>query len=372
MEILLVLEYYPPHLGGIEIVFKNLAEGLVERGHDVKVVTSRTGNTNKQETLNGVRLYRSPVIDKMDRYVFTATGIPKSIKHARDVDLIHTSTWTGSFPAWIGKTTTNTPSVMTVHEVFAPIWGYTDRNWLDRTLHKILEKSIYSLSFDRYTTVSKYTKDCLIDQGKDRQKIDVVYNGIDHELFDPDRVDKGWMKRELGLKDKFVYTYYGRPGFSKGVEYLVNAVPLIKERVPDSCLLLILGHKPEDRYQRVLELISDLGLDEHVRILDPVERGVLPQYVGGSDCVVVPSISEGFGFTAAEACELGVPVVATTAGSLPEVVSGRYELVEPRDPDAIAEAVIDVYNGDYDEKPKKKFRWDDAINEYIDIYEELV
>jgi glycosyltransferase involved in cell wall biosynthesis len=371
MNILFVLEYYPPHLGGIQVVFENLAERLAERGHDITVVTSRTGQTEMSENRNGVQISRSPVVDRVDRYTFTLSGIPKAIQHARQADVIHTSTWTGAVPGWIAKQITQTPSVMTVHEVFAPKWDDTDLGPVSARLHKLLEQGLYRLPFDHYTTVSEYTKRELTKQGKPEEEIDVIYNGIDTELFDPGTVDPNRMKKKLDLEDQFVYTYFGRPGPFKGVEYLVQAASGIHDQISDATLLLILSRHPQDRYEMVLELIRDLGIADHVTIIDPVERSELPQYVGGSDCVVVPSISEGFGFTAAEACALEVPVVATTAGSLPEVVSGTHRLVEPADPQSLTEGVLDIYHDGADNRSKRIFDWERAVDEYLAIYKKV-
>jgi glycosyltransferase involved in cell wall biosynthesis len=372
MKVTFVLEYYPPHLGGIQVVFKNLAERLADRGHDVTVVTARTPDTRRAEVRNGVSIRRSPVVGRLDRYTFTISGIPDAVVQCRQADIVHTSTWTGAVPGWLAKSITATPALMTVHEVFAPKWDETDMSLPSRLLHGKLEQALYSLSFDRYSVVSEYTKEQLVAQGKAAADIDVIYNGIDTDTFDPRRVEPDWMKTELGLEDQFVYTYFGRPGPFKGVEYLVRAVPRIRAEADDATLLLILSHEPQERYEALLETIDRLGIEDAVRVIDPVERSMLPQYVGGSDCVVVPSLSEGFGFTAAEACALDVPVVASNAASLPEVVSGAHRFVEPGNPNAIAEGVLDVRRGDHDVTPRRTFDWERAIDEYLETYESLL
>ena len=71
MKILIVTEYYWPHIGGVEIVFKNLAEGLIKRGHEVKVVTAQVPDTKAQENLNGVEIHRVKVPKFAARYFFT-------------------------------------------------------------------------------------------------------------------------------------------------------------------------------------------------------------------------------------------------------------------------------------------------------------
>jgi len=57
-----------------------------------------------------------------------------------------------------------------------------------------------------------------------------------------------------------------------------------------------------------------------------VSRSELPSYIAASDCIVVPSLSEGFGFAAAESCAMGKLIVASNVASLPEVVSGKFYL----------------------------------------------
>ena len=90
------------------------------------------------------------------------------------------------------------------------------------------------------------------------------------------------------------------------------------------------------------------------------------------NCVVVPSLSEGFGFTAAEACAMRKPVVACNVGSLPEVVSGKCVFVEPKKSESIADGVIKIYNGEYEQKPERLFKWSECIEKYISLYLEML
>lgn len=62
------------------------------------------------------------------------------------------------------------------------------------------------------------------------------------------------------------------------------------------------------------------------------------------------------------------PVVATDVGSLPEIVSGRYVLVEPGDPEAIAEGVEKVYKGEIEDKSEKIFSWGECVKGYLEVY----
>ena len=133
-----------------------------------------------------------------------------------------------------------------------------------------------------------------------------------------------------------------------------------------------MAREPRDRYENILKMISNSKIESKVVLLDPVPREELPDYIASSDCVVVPSLSEGFGFTAAEACAMGKPVVASNVSSLPEVVSGTYVLVEPRNPQAIAEGVEKIYKGEVKDSERKEFDWGECTGKYLEVYNRLL
>jgi D-inositol-3-phosphate glycosyltransferase len=373
LKVLFVSEYYLPHVGGAEVLFANLAEALAREGCDCHVVTSMLPNAKKYERIKGVKVHRVRVPRKGARYWFTFLSIPTVIMTARRVDLIHTTTYNAAFPAWLASKLLRKKAIITVHEVWRDMWvSLSEMNYLKAILHRILEKVIVGLPFDRTICVSKYTRDCLKSMGISDNRLKVIYNGIDNDLFAP-RQRKNRVREKLNLLEgEFAYLYYGRPGVSKGVEYLVRAVSLISEIVPNSKLLLILANDPRDRYENIKKMIKDLKIEGRVILLDPVRRTELPDYITASDCVVIPSLSEGFGFSAAEACALGKPIVASNVASIPEVVSGRCVLVEPGSPEAIAEGVEKVYKGEWQHSENRLFSWDECVDNYRRVYEQLL
>ncbi len=369
MNILFVLENYHPHIGGVEIVFKTLCEGLARSGHDITVVTHRPKGAKKKETLNRVRIHR---IDCMEnRYLFTLFCLPKVLELASRADIIHTTTFNAAPPAWLAGKIRGRPVVLTVHEVWIGKWNkLTDMGPIPATIHDILERIIYVPDFDRYICVSGSTKKQL-DAIKNRPKASVIYNGIDYHHFDRKRhlPASKKIRKTLGL-DSFTVLVYGRPGASKGIDYAIKAFPKVQKKVKDARLLLILSKDRDykERYLRIKKMVKGM---EGVILHDPVPWKDLPAYILASDCVVVPSLAEGFGFSAAESCALGQPVIASDTTSLPEVVSGRYALVPPRDPDKIAEAVITAATKGLKDHPKKTFSWDKNLKETISLYKSL-
>jgi glycosyltransferase involved in cell wall biosynthesis len=93
------------------------------------------------------------------------------------------------------------------------------------------------------------------------------------------------------------------------------------------------------KYERDLELISQLGISERVTLVDHTQPDDLAMFYNLADCFVYPSLYETFGLAQIEAMGCGCPVIASTAGSIPEVAGNAAILVEPRDDAALADAI---------------------------------
>ncbi len=375
MKILFVLEYYLPHIGGVEIVFKNLCEGLVKRGHTVKIITSKIKGTTTKETLNGVEIERVNVPKIMSRYFFGFMATKKVAQEAKNYDLVHTTTFTASRPASIGAKKAGKKVVLTVHEVWIGKWNLvTEKRGISLWIHNKLEEAIYKQKFDQYVCVSNATKKDLLKLNIPQKKVLTIHNGMDYKPWNPEKYDKNEMRKKLKITNNYVLFASGRPGTSKGFEYLINAIPTIKKEINNIKLVLILSKSKvyAKKYNKLIKLIEKLEIEKDVIVLEPVKYEELPKHVMMADCVVIPSLSEGFGYVCVEAGSLGKPVVATNAGSLPEVINGKGKLVEPGSSNAIAEGVIEVYNNNADDFGTKEFLWKDTLDNYEKVYEELL
>lgn len=372
MKILLISEYYHPHIGGVEVLVENLAQGLVKLGHEAHIVTCKLPGTPKYEEQDNVKVYRIPVPRWGGRYWFNLFCIPKVWELAGRCDIIHPVCHNGTLPGWLIASFRRKKKIVTVHEIWGSMWSMIGMNYLSAKLHQLVERFLITLPFDRHICASRYTRNCLRLYKANDEKLKVIYVGTDNGLFDIQKAKSLEVKKRLNLNDKFIYMYFGRPGITKGVDFLIRAVPLISERIPGSKLMLILTDEPKDRYKAIIKLIKHLKIENEVILLEPVPRNELPNFIAAADCVVIPSLSEGFGRTAAEACAMGKPVVATDTGSLPEVVSGKYVLTEPRNPEAIAEGVSMIYHNEVKHTDKRIFSWDECIREYLKIYSEVL
>ncbi|WP_019588361.1 glycosyltransferase family 4 protein [Deinococcus apachensis] len=374
MRVLFVLEYFWPQVGGVETLFDTLARSLVEHGHSADVLTTRLEGTPRFEERAGVRIHRVGRARGTDRLAFTLQATPLAVRLARRADVIHTTTYNAAPPAWLAGRLARRPVVITVHEVLGGAWhALPGLSWPQAALLRALEYACVKLPFQGYVGVSRSTRAALRQIGVPDERLTFIYNGMDLHGWAADPELAARLRSELlpaGTEGP-LFTYYGRPGVTKGVEVLIAAFERVRQQLPQARLRLILGNYPQER-RAELERLALARLGEAVRVLPSVPRAELPSYLVASDAVVVPSLTEGFGFTAAEAAALGVPVVASDVGSLPEVLTERNVLVPPGDPQALAAGLLRVWRTPRPQVPPREFSLGEMTLAYEAVYRHLL
>jgi glycosyltransferase involved in cell wall biosynthesis len=167
------------------------------------------------------------------------------------------------------------------------------------------------------------------------EKVSVIPLGVS-DRFHPPKLggdEAGKAPQNLHL------LHIGHCGPYKNIEGILRALPLIQSRCGDSVILLKAG-LPFTRPQR--ELISQLGLENAVRYVGVVAESELPALYAKADVLLMPSLHEGFGLPVLEAMACGTPVVASTAGALPETAGEAALLVDPLDIEGLADAVVRI------------------------------
>jgi len=362
MKILFVLELYYPHIGGNERLFKSLAESLASQGHEIRVLTTRFDKKlAKKEEINGVHIRRLPVFN---RFWFSFFATCPAIRMARDVDLIHTTSYNAAPPAWIAARVRKKKVFITFHEAWGKLWfSLPYMNSLQRRLYYYFEQFILHLKFDKFIAVSDYTRDCLIQNKVNPERIIRIYNGLDYNEFE------GFSYKP---PSKFTFTYFGRPGSSKGLDLLLQAIPEFINNHPDAMLQLIISKSPMHIYQKIVDTIDQNNLKENTTILSSLDDNTLKEKLLNSSCIVVPSYSEGFCYAAAETIALGIPLLHSNLGALNEVVSGKNIPMKSQDKDGLLEALNKAFNGDWEEKPLTKFELKETVSEYLKLYKSLL
>jgi L-malate glycosyltransferase len=218
------------------------------------------------------------------------------------------------------------------------------------TLRLIAASATTVIANSRYTAASVRT-------AAPRARVEVVYNAVDLERFDPRLIDRAAARARLGPAGArpVLLGVVAQITPWKGQDTAIEALRLLSEEGVDAQLLLVGAAKfvaaatrfdNEDYVARLRALIERAGLSERVSWLG--EREDVAEIVRALDVLLLPSWEEPFGRSAIEAMALEVPVVATAVGGPAELVDDGREgfLVPPREPRAWAEAVRRVLASD--------------------------
>jgi glycosyltransferase involved in cell wall biosynthesis len=240
---------------------------------------------------------------------------------------------------------------------------------------------------DLVVTVSYAMKDELVQLGFPREKIQVSYNGVDPQKYDPEGISdaqKKNIRHYYGLKeDDIMILFLGRLVGVKGVDKLIMAMPHILPKFPNAKLVIVgVG----DLQEYLQNLVRTIRMDQYVRFrfdFVPEEERIL--HYAACDLAVFPSFYEPFGIVALEAMAMEKPVVVGAAG-----VSGMREIVvccgeeqcgyhiDPNNPSDIAWGIMSslesaekrVWLGKNGRKRVlKEFTWSRIAEKTIELYE---
>jgi len=270
------------------------------------------------------------------------------------------------------------PVVSTLHHPLSidrATWFEQPSSWKQKAkrvlYYPLFMQKIVSNRLDRIITVSyDSAREITRAFGVPASKIRVVYNGLDSQEFAP---IPGLAKKPRSLI--FVGNSEDR---KKGLIYLLQALPHLPE---DVTLTVVDGGAPQRSFAPFLTEKYKIG--HRVHFTGKIGPGDLVRLYCRADIAVVPSLYEGFGFPAAEAMACELPVVATTAGALPEVVGhdGAGILVPPRDASTLAQAISRLL-----ENPELRrqmgqaarqrvlslFTWEKAARQMVEVYKETI
>lgn len=319
----------------------------------------------------GVECFSCDARSRAD-YPRALIGLASHLRRQR-IDLLHTHLFEPSVIGLQAGVFAGTPwRVITRH--------YSDYHTrINKRWHVLLDRYCTRLSH-RVIAVSEHTARHMIDEEKaPSEKVRVILNGIDFErvkLSDNDAPAR--IRREVDAEDAFLLVIAARLHPEKGYEHLFSALPDIKRRSARRIVLLVAGTGTFDRQYR--DLVRKLQCENEVRFLG--FRKDLPDLMASADLVLVPSVAEAFGLVVTEALYLGIPVVASRVGGIPEIVDDGIDgvLVPPGDAPALAEAILGMLHdpgrrkqmeGAGREKVIARFQFQDMVRSYESVYEEL-
>jgi glycogen synthase len=408
-----VYEYPPKIVGGLGTYAAEITRKFVLNDHDVTVFTMNddAGSLPTREIWRGIEIHRPLHIDISDSLpdviaedirkwgrglhlfgklmVYNYLSASKLInelmkKEGMKYDVVVAHDWLSAMGGITVKRETNLPFAFHVHS--------TEKGRTMGTGSSVVSNVELRAGkmADMVVTVSYAMKDELIQLGFPREKIQVSYNGVDAQKYNPETVSKQDVQRiraKYGIKDdELMILFLGRLVGVKGIDKLILAMPHILPKLPKVKLVIVgVG----DLQEYLSNLTKMTKLDEYVKFcfdFIPEEERIL--HYAACDVAVFPSLYEPFGIVAIEAMAMEKPVVVGASG-----VSGMREIVtccgdeqcgyhiEPNNPSDIAWGVINAL-----ENPDRRrwlgrngrkrvlanFTWNIIAEKTIGLYEKIL
>lgn len=347
MRILMVSHGYPPILSGVTLVVQKVARAMVDRGHQVTVITASDRGHTYEDQDRGVRLIRLqatanpfwkegpiPWVSQNDLDEILEETEPH-ILHAQEQGLLGLQLVRANEEA-------DLPAVASCY--YVPRFAARYLTWNDEP-QEIVENVVLAYSnwllnhFDQVVFSTAAHREFFAGEGLDVPAV-VISNGVDVRRYHPGRdgVDDVLGRYRLPPRPRILFV--SRLARDKEIDVLIQAMPALW--AAHRAHLLLVG-RGDDR-QRMEALSSDLGLEHCVHFMGFVPEADLPALYRACDLFAIASICEVQSLPTLQAAATGLPLVAADAVALPELahdgVNGH--LVPPGDPQAMAEAMARI------------------------------
>lgn len=312
--------------GGAERLLVMLMPELARQGHEVAVAVRST----PYDLMPELQAAGVPVICLPQRHKWNLIAGARDIARAMPgADILHAHLYFPAINTALARQMglTQAATCVTFHNL---AYAGANRNSLRLRFRKMLARRLYLRGFDGKLAVSRavadhYRKALSLD------RIDVVYNPIDLNVVNA---------MEKLPSDRYAPLHVVLPGRlvpEKGHLDLIAALqdPRLADR---SLRITFAGH---GQLHAELQRLAG-GLPFPLTITGELDHARFLKLVSTADIVIIPSRFEGFGLTALEAMSLSKPVIASTAGGLPEVLGDTGRLVEVGNVNAIADAMLEL------------------------------
>jgi colanic acid biosynthesis glycosyl transferase WcaI len=369
MNILYVSQYFPPEIGAPAARVSELSRIWSERGHKVTVLTGfpnhptgvvHSGYRGKlrrlilREQIEGTRVERTWLIPLPNRKSWErilnyssfclSAAIRGLFLGGHDVIIASSPQLLVGLAGLLIAKAKRLPFILEIRDLWPESLvavGVSDsKSMLFRMLGAIA--GLLYRHADHIVVVSPAFRRHLAERWDvSPQKVSVVLNGVDTELFHPS-VDTTLVAKECGLRDKFVVSFIGTIGNAHGLNTIVESARQLKDVAPD-VLFLVVGEGAEK--EKLERLVLDAGLN-NVRIVGQQPRARIPAFICASDlCLVLLKKSEVFKTVIPtkmlEFMACGRPVVLGVEGVAREILetAGAGIAVPPQDPDALVRVI---------------------------------
>jgi len=391
--------------GGTETSILQSSRALTAAGHPTRIFTSLALSGSRQEVMQDVEVQRFA-------YSYPFFGLSRSDRREMDkkggnlvslsllwallrepgVDLLHAHT--GKRLGGIVRTAARLrgiPYVITLHGGYFDIPAGQMQQML-APIRRTFEwgKPLGALLGSRRVLQDAAAVLCVGDNeyraaraALPGKRVELLPNGVDSEFFASGDGDR--FRQHFGIpKSRHIILCVGRIDYQKNQLALLEALPAVLERQPDTQLVLVGPVTVDDYRQRILQHIERHGLQDHVSLIpglqanDPLLRGAY--HAAAVFCL--PSLHEPFGIVVLEAWAAGLPVVAARVGGIPSFTRDGEDVLhaDPEQPSTLARQLLNIMcnpqlaghlAGNGRTRARQEFDWRVISRQLANLYEDL-
>lgn len=361
MRIAVIIDTWFPFAGGGQINAWEISTRIAKSGVEVDIITRNNGQDNLKG-LKNLQVYKLGSKSNPNDSFSKVTFLVRSFFFAfgKNYDLIHAHAFLPGITARLLMLFRGIPALFTVHGTSI---GTKLNNFFSRWLEKFILTQI------RYSAQITVSRDFLKFKNINK-RINYIPNGVDIKLFD----------EQAGSKSKTpILIFVGRLHPQKNLPKLIEAIKIVKEKMPD-IKLLIVGRG--EQKQLIEKLVKKLQLRRNIKLVGQKTRLDLVKLYKASNLFILPSIYEGQPLTLLEAWAAKIPVVVSRTGDCQYLVKNGengYLINNLQDPLEIADVIKKAFSNKNLEKlglngynlVKANFSWDKSAEQILNMYEQI-
>ena len=383
MKILTVLTYYRPHTSGLTIYTERLAEAFARRGNEVTVFTSQFDPTTpRQETRNGVKIVRNPVLFRLSKGVIMPRFGWDVTHYVRDNDvvLLHLPQFDAPGVAFRGRLF-GKPAVLTYHCDLHMPPGLFNRI-ANAVIH--FQNNMAGRLADHIVTYTQDYADNSPYLSGYKHKLTPILPPVELPALTPGSVE-AFAHENLTRERRPVIGMAARFAAEKGVEVLLDALPIVLEKFPQAQVLFAGQYQnvfaEQAYFNRLMPRIKEYEAKGHWRFLGVLNPVQMAAFYPNLDVLVVPSLNstEAFGLVQIEAMMNNVPCIASSLPGVrrPVQMTGMGKVVPIGDSEALSQALLAIFSNpaEYRRDPAEIARPyipDAVAAEYEKLFERLI
>jgi len=336
--------------GGVSTTVRSLIKEILKERHDVFYFSGSRAKLPSNVKIYYFpfnRFYRNfPEIFALNYNFLSFKFAKKVLPQIQPINFIYHPVHDFNFSAGMLKREYGIPLFLQADGV--QYW--IKRNWGKLYFSKLVlwaEEILWALS-DKIFTFSTQLKNLLIEFGAPGEKICINPCGFDPEIFHP-QIDARGLKETLGLEGKFIIGFSGTFELYHGISFLAKSIKMVVRRIPQAVFLFV----GDGSFRAQLdEIVKQDNVQKNTIITGFLPFEEVPKYLSICDVLVSPGINNPDGtefFNSPiknfEYMGLKKPIVATAVGQQKEIFKDRWNalLVEEKNPEAIAEAIWELY-----------------------------